>query len=226
MSWQNSLLEASFRGVVFDCLSTDDEVARSTAAHTYPFVHGGSIEDFGNEPRNITIQAIFYGDNYEQALKTFTDALNVFGVGDLVHPVFGTIKAQVFGYKINHDADGLDQAQVSIQFLQDTTPVGLFTHDLPVQKAEAITQSISTARSAAGDVLASQVGKVSSLARLDAFRATMVSALSALRSQAFDTVISGLDVVNYPLAFATDIASLVSGIVDLRGFNLDAMMTD
>lgn len=226
MSWQNSLLDASFRGVTFDCLATDDEVARSTATHSYPYKNGGSIEDFGNEPRVISIQAIFYGDNYEIALKKFTDALNVQGSDWLVHPVFGTVKAQVMRYKISHDAEDVDQTKVAIQFEEDTAPISLFSRDVPEQKSEVVKQAIAASRSAASDVLVKGVGKITSLQRLDALRTSMTSALSALRGQAYGIVTSGLDVVNYPLSFATDIASLVSGIVDLRGFNVGSMMTD
>lgn len=226
MSWQNSLLDASFRGVTFDCLATDDEVARSTATHSYPYKHGGSIEDFGNEPRNISIQAIFYGDNYEIALKQFTDALDVLGSDWLVHPIFGTLKAQVIDYKVSHNSDEIDQAKVSVRFLQDTTQPSLFSRDIPQQKSEVVKQAIAASRSAASDVLVKGVGKITSLQRLDALRTSMTSALSALRGQAYGIVTSGLDVVNYPLSFATDIGALVSGIVDLRGFNVGAMMTD
>lgn len=230
MSWEQSLLEVSFRGVVFDCISTDDEVSRSVAEHSYPYKHGANFEDLGNAARSISIQAIFYGNDYEPALKTFTEALDVLGSSWLVHPVFGTILAQVIDYKISHNADEIDQAKVTIQFKQDTTPVALFSRDFPLQKAEAISQALSVARSASAEVLVKEVSKItalkSALVRIDALRSTMTSALSGFRNQVAGIVTSGLDVVNYPLSFATDIGALVSGIVDLRGFNISALMTD
>lgn len=231
MSWEQSLLEASFRGIIFDCLSTDDEVARATSEHSYPYKHGGSIEDLGNEPRAISIQAIFYGANYETELKKFITALDILGSGELIHPIFGTIQVQVVGtYKVSHSADDVDQAKVTLQFKQDSTEPVFFDRNLPIQKAEAISQALSVARSASADVLVKEVSKItalkSALVRIDALRSAMTSALSGFRNQVAGIVTSGLDVVNYPLSFATDIGSLVSGIVDLRGFNVGTLMTD
>lgn len=231
MSWKQSLLEASFRGVIFDCISTDDEVPRSTAEHSYPYKHGGAFEDLANEPKAISIQAIFYGDNYESDLKKFIAALDVLGSGELVHPVFGSIQAQVFGsYKVSHTADDVDQAKVSLQFKEDSLDPKLFSQNLPIQKAEAVSQALNTARAASATLLVKEVTRISALkasfARVDALRTTMTSALSGLRNQVANVVTSGLDVVNYPLSFATDIGALVSGIVDLRGFNAGALMTD
>lgn len=227
MAWKDSLLDASFRGVVFDCISTDDEVARATAEHSYPYKNGGNIEDFGNEPRAISIQAIFFGDNYEAALKTFVTALDMLGSGDFVHPIFGSFKAQVVGsYKISHSADNVDQASVSVQFKQDSSEALFFNRTLPIQKAAAIAQALNTARAAAGNVLQAEVAKISLATRLDALRASMTSALNGFRSQVVAVITSGLDMIAYPLSFASDIGALVNGIVDLRGFNTAALMSD
>lgn len=231
MSWNQSLLEASFRGIIFDCISTDDEVSRATSDHSYPYKNGGNIEDLGNEPRTIAIQAIFFGNNYEDALKKFIAALDILGSGEFVHPVFGTIQAQVFGsYKVSHTAEDIDQAKVTLQLKEDSTEPSLFNASLPIQKAEAISQALNTARAESATVLVKEVTKLSALksalVRLDALRSTMTSALSGFRNQAANVVTSGLDTVNYPLSFATDIGALVSGIVDLRDFNVSSLMTD
>lgn len=231
MSWKNSLLDASFRGVVFDCLSTDDEISRATAEHAYPYKHGGAIEDLGNAHRAISIQAIFYGDQYEEYLKEFINALDVLGSGKFVHPVFGSFEnMQVISYKISHTTDDVDQAKVTILFKEASTEPIFFGSTLPVQQCEVVSQALNTARAESATVLVKEITKLnalkSALVRIDALRTIMTSALSGFRGQISNIITSGLDAINYPLSFATDIGALVSGIVDLRGFNASALMTD
>ncbi|ECA5645410.1 multidrug DMT transporter permease, partial [Salmonella enterica subsp. enterica serovar Saintpaul] len=47
MSWQDNLQDASFRGVRFDVVSTQDSVARDHADHEYPWTDGADVHDLG-----------------------------------------------------------------------------------------------------------------------------------------------------------------------------------
>ena len=66
MAWTDTLLDASFKGIVFEIVSTDDSAERVTVEHSYPYVDGSDIEDMGRGPRRVNIEAIFYGDDYEK----------------------------------------------------------------------------------------------------------------------------------------------------------------
>ena len=96
MAWANSLLDASYRGVSFHVLRTDDGADRSTAEHAYPYVDGADIEDRDRGPRRFRAEVIVWGAAYEEALRGLIEALDAPGPGELVHPVFGSIpSAQV-----------------------------------------------------------------------------------------------------------------------------------
>lgn len=222
MAWTDNLLDASFRGTVFDVRKIDDNADRSTSEHAYPYVDGSDIEDLGRNARRTTVEAIFYGGDYEQRLQAFLKVLDEDGAGELVHPVFGSIKnAQVMRYGVHHEADQVDAAVVSIDFAESTPANPFFDRSLASQKADAIGTGGGVARSLLGGKLADIVGALraaSPLAALDTLRTSMLGPLLALKSEVTSVITSGLDVLSYPRAWATDIAALADGILDLRDF--------
>lgn len=230
MAWEKTLLDASFRGVQFNCISTDDEVERALSEHAYPYTNGADIEDLGESVRTISFEAVFWGDSYESELAVFLKAFGQPGTGELIHPVFGSIKnAQPAGYKIHHSAEDVDFAKVSLRFTESTPSPAVFNMQLPGQKAAVIGTSIQSVRDRASDVLAAEIAKISGASnatRLDQLRGSMLSVITQLRQQASQVILSGLDAVNYPRAWAADVTSLVSGMVDLRAFDSNTLFSD
>ena len=47
MSWKDTLLDASFKGVTFDVIDDTLRGTHALAEHEYPFVQGADIEDTG-----------------------------------------------------------------------------------------------------------------------------------------------------------------------------------
>lgn len=229
MAWEDNLLEASFRGVVFDCISTDDEISRAVAMHSYPYAEGAESEDLGGEPNQINLTAIFYGDDYDARLKAFLDQLNVPGTGELVHPVFGTINAQFLASQIHHEADAVDQASVTLRFIQSSIAPKFFDKSLPIQKASTILQRNTEARAAATNVLAEEVEAViesGDFNRIEQLRTSMSSVLSQVKEKVAGVISSGLDPVNYARSWASDLTSAISAIVDLRSFDIETLAAD
>jgi prophage DNA circulation protein len=64
------------------------------------------------------------------------------------------------------------------------------------------------------------------LARLNALRGALTGTLGALRSQVQGIVGTTLDLINYPQAFAADVVSYLSGMADLRSFNVGTILAD
>lgn len=226
MAWADTLLEASFRGIEFDIVCTDDSADRATAEHAYPYLDGADVEDLGRGARKISMQAVFFGDDYEQQLKGFLQALDTAGEGDLVHPVFGVIFAQLTSYRIHHEADNVDQATVALEFTESTPGNPFFDRSLPSQKADAISQHGSMASAAAISELASVVERLRAanpLAALDNLRQSMTGPLLAAMSQVQGVLTSGLDVLSYPRAWGNDVSALVGGILDARDFGTSLM---
>lgn len=153
MGWANDLHDASFRGVRFDVTSTRDSSAKSLAIHQAPYANDALIDDMGNDAKHLSVDAIFTGDDYLIRLNALTAALDAYGPGELMHPIYGTLTVQVRDYSVYHDADTVDFASVSIQFIQAKsskpdlfTPVQVTKLPLDVlleQAAEALEQDLA-----------------------------------------------------------------------------------
>ena len=75
MAWTDTLLDATFRGVTFDCVNASDAVQRALVEHDYPYVAGADVEDMGAHARHISLRAVFYGADYETRMQAFIAAL-------------------------------------------------------------------------------------------------------------------------------------------------------
>lgn len=221
MAWAQTLQDASFKGIVFEVVKIDDSSERAIAEHSYPYVDGSDIEDMGRGPRRISIEAVFYGDDYETRLQTFLAVLDQSGAGEFIHPVFGSIKhAQAVRSSVHHDAENPDYASVPVEFIESTPGNPFFDRSLASQKAEVINQhgvAATVSASAAAASLIERLRAANPLAGLDALRDTLTAPLLAIAAQT-GVVLSGLDVLAYPRAWGNDISALVGGILDMRDF--------
>ncbi len=221
MAWAQTLLDASFKGIVFEVVKTDDSSERSVAEHSYPYVDGSDVEDMGRGARHISVEAVFYGDDYETRLQAFLAVLDQSGAGEFIHPVFGSIKnAQATRSSVHHDAENPDYASVPVEFIESTPGNHFFSRELASQKADAIPQHGAAAIAAATTEMGAVVDRVRAanpLAGLDALREALTAPLLAITSQV-GVVLSGLDVLAYPRAWGNDISALVGGILDVRDF--------
>jgi prophage DNA circulation protein len=224
MAWKDTLLAASFRGVTFDCLSTTDGAQRAHASHEYPYRDGADVEDLGRGARRIQMRAIFFGADYESRLQAFLAKLDEADAGELIHPVFGSIKqAQLVNHEIGHEADDVDQCSVSMEFLESTTGQAFFAASLPVQKAAAIGQSAEAVRSAAAVTVKSEIGKLAalantvraSLARVQGMKDMLTSVISQVKTNV-RVVLAALDPILYPTSWAADLTASIKSI--FQGF--------
>lgn len=118
MGWKDDLQDASFRGVLFECTSTNDAVSKSLAIKQAPYSNKASVEDMGNDPRKISIEAIYTGDDYKIWLDALEAALLATGSGELIHPIYGVMNVNVANYSIGHIAEEVDACKISIEFTQ------------------------------------------------------------------------------------------------------------
>ncbi|PVX80057.1 DNA circularization protein [Paraburkholderia unamae] len=228
MSWENNLQTASFRGVQFDVLRTRDARRRSTAHHEYPYIDGADIEDMGAGARRCSLVAVFWGDDYDDRLRTFLQALDTAGSGELIHPVFGSIaNAQLDDYEVEHDADNPDHCLVHLRFDESTPSNPFFVKQLPAQQAQSIGALAAAAQSGGFAAFANAIAAVKSgMQELNALRAVVTGTLGAIRTQVQGVIGTALDLINYPQAFAADVMSCLSGIADLRDFDGDTIAAE
>lgn len=118
MGWAEELQDASFRGVQFECTSTNDATSKALAIKQAPYSNDAEIEDMGNNPRNISINAVYSGDDYKTWLDALEAALLETGSGELIHPVYGIMHVNVVDYTIDHTAENIDSCTISIKFMQ------------------------------------------------------------------------------------------------------------
>ena len=118
MGWKDDLQDASFRGVQFECTSTNESGSKSLAVKQPPYSNKASVEDMGNNPLKISIDAVFSGENYKIEMDALWAALVATGSGELIHPVHGVMQVYAESYQIGHVAEEVDACKISIEFIQ------------------------------------------------------------------------------------------------------------
>lgn len=89
MTWRDTLLPASFRGVPFEVEGHEHETGRRVAEHEYPNKDRGFGEDMGRRLRRYRVDAFLLGDDYPARRDALLDACEKPGPGTLVHPFLG-----------------------------------------------------------------------------------------------------------------------------------------
>ncbi|WP_235384726.1 DNA circularization N-terminal domain-containing protein [Escherichia coli] len=143
MGWAENLQNASFRGVQFEVLNTDEQISRDHAAYEYPFVDGADLHDLGRKARPFRMTAFLWGEYYEYKLEKLTAALDEGGDGELIHPVYGSVPSVIVtGYSIRHDAESPDSCTIDMSFLENRTGSALFSTPLPELFAQQLFEEL------------------------------------------------------------------------------------
>lgn len=216
MAWQNTLLDASFKGVQFHVRNVSRVGQRAIALNEYPYTAGADLDDLNLHPRRVKVKAIVYGDDYENSLFQLVGALESPGVGELIHPIHGSMMGLAESWEDEHDEDLVDGAIISFAFVEHNKRDLVFSATSAAAKADAITDNAAVARNAADDAMCRRVDFVSGTApmpRLTALRDAFAQAKAALtqllNTTALTTVLSGLDPVLYPRAYTADLLAVV-----------------
>jgi len=231
VSWQDTLLDARFRGVRFDCQTVADAAKRDVQRHAYPYVAGEDTEDLGRSALDITVNAIFWGDDYEARLQTFIQALEEAGPGELIHPIFGSIEhAQVENWRIEHGADDPDSCRVTIQFCQSTAAAPFFVRQLPEQQAAQARQVARSAQGAGVETFARHVQTLASSGvsanRLGHLRGAMYAVLGFVRRLTATPSSNALDVLDFPRSFTSGLSEGFRAVSAQRAFNAVNLTSD
>lgn len=126
MSWTETLLDASFRGVPIQVVEESLQAQRALAEHGTPFKDGDSVRDLGRGARRFQMQVVVFGVNYELELQNILRALDTPGPGELIHPIYGSLSVVTQTWEVKHNAEGPDSALVSLLFLEDTPELPFF----------------------------------------------------------------------------------------------------
>jgi prophage DNA circulation protein len=227
MAWQETLQDASFRGVPFDVLSTTDNNKQAVITHSIPYVNGGSLEPTGYDPRSFSVSAIIWGEDYENRLTQLELALNQISLGQLIHPTRGVLTVAVQDYSVKHLEEEVETARIDILFIEEGFITELFSLATPQEPTEALAEAAILLFDVATEKLAQELAVVSESAifsdkqralRLDEM---LLKSLQDLRKQVQSTVSNLEKAINAPYEFASNIANLCDGLIDLRAFDVD-----
>lgn len=219
MSWSNTLQDASYRGVPFeDVLAVSDDGAKTLAVIQLPYVDGASVDDMGNEPAAFGVRALLRGDDYETRLQALLSALQAQGAGELVHPIHGVRRVVPARWHVDHEAELRDQAEISIQFIEDKTrQPAVFASVAAQSSADRVGALGEQARDDASESVASIIDAIAGgpLPRVTEINAAFSSAKAKLRGLLDTTsvrvLLADLDVLLYPRAAMGDLRAIVDG---------------
>lgn len=215
MSWEDSLQDASFRGVRFDVVNTRDSASRDIATYEYPYVDGGDVDDLGRKPRNLRMTVLFWGDDYDVRLQAFLAALDTRGSAELIHPVFGSMTGmQCIEYQASHEAENVDYCVVEVVFIQGGLKLPFFGSDFPLSKADIIfnqaQSALEKAQTAIDNILSPLRTAKKWMKKAKSLATTTLNMVTVLKGELTGFVSSTSDFVNYPKAFMNDLQSALS----------------
>ncbi len=227
MAWQDTLYEASFRGVEFEYFGVDDSGDKSLATHQAPYANDAVIHDMGNNPKNISITAIIDGADYEQALASLLDAIETQGSGELVHPVFGILDAICASHRVKHDSDIVDGCTVEMQFVvgKDERDIQYFTPEsMPdgAATADSIILSMPSEELAIYQEQLAAIGSEAAAVQARSIPETIRSKLRDVRT-ILGTNLVRVDNLLSPPVWLGSIVSDVDGIVNMLPLDYDPM---
>ncbi|NUH52715.1 DNA circularization N-terminal domain-containing protein [Citrobacter portucalensis] len=214
MGWAENLQNASFRGVQFDVLNTDEQVSRDHAAYEYPFVDGADLHDLGRKARPFRLTAFLWGDRYEYKLEKLTAALDEPGDGELIHPIYGSIPSVIVtGYSVRHDAENPDSCTVDLNFLENNTGTGLFNTPLPEMYSNALFDELDALLEKTSeffDSVTAPLKDVNSLIkRVQTVRSTLVNTLLTFKSDVTYSATQMFNLAEEPGKFISEMSQVL-----------------
>ncbi len=214
MGWAENLQNASFRGVQFEVLNTDEQISRDHAVYEYPFVDGADLHDLGRKARPFRMTAFLWGDDYEYKLGKLTAALDEGGDGELIHPVYGSVPSVIVtGYSIRHDAESPDSCTIDMSFLENRTGSTLFSTPLPELFAQQLFDELDTLQARLSDffdAVTAPLNTVNSMIKkAQTVRATLVNTLLSFKSDFVSTVDNIVSLAGEPGKFINELAEVL-----------------
>lgn len=123
MAWQDRLKQAAYTSpsgirIIFNYENVSKRIEKKTTAFEFPDADGTFVQDLGNTGRRYPIRAIFWGENYDLEVAAFEAALEERGIGQLEHPIYGTINVIPFGSIARRDdlKSAANQALITVTF--------------------------------------------------------------------------------------------------------------
>ncbi|EPG7298519.1 TPA: DNA circularization N-terminal domain-containing protein [Klebsiella pneumoniae] len=225
----------SFRGVPFLIAeSVSERGGRRTVRREYPRRDDGGADDLGRRLRERSFSCLVLGDDYIDQKNALIEALDADGPGELVHPLYGTLQAQIDTWESQEDLGRQGLCAFQITFLppmEATAPVAKrdtvaasktaaneaidrvsvdFTSvwnadGLSLHDTQSLIAGVTQAVNSVSDVVSSSLGWVDGVQ-------SVLAACSTLRG-------SAQSLINAPAYLAAELTSVIAGIRSLGNFS-------
>jgi len=116
MSLLNQLYSASFNGVEFLMSGSDMTLSRKTVTHEYPNKKYRYVEDMGENLKAFEVRAVITGNNFLVRREALIVALQIKGIGVLVHPFYGVLSVVVKKYTVSEEMTRIGECIFTITF--------------------------------------------------------------------------------------------------------------
>lgn len=115
--WLADLQPASWRGLTFGVNSMQKRGGRRVAVHEYPYRDLPWVEDLGRGPQEVTFQGFLLGDDVASQYGAFLAECDKPGPGDLVHPRWGLVTANLIGCAFRENKEAGNMVELELTFL-------------------------------------------------------------------------------------------------------------
>jgi prophage DNA circulation protein len=116
MAILDELVAASFKGATFLIESTSTTAGRKTVTHEYPNSDRRFVEDLGELREIYTLTGIIHGANYFAERDNLIAQLKSGGIGELIHPFYGSVAVVAKPYSLSENLTALGVARFSMTF--------------------------------------------------------------------------------------------------------------
>ena len=141
---------ASFRGVPFLVNTETKSGGKKVVSHEYVNNDERFVEELGKLPPSFTVQAIVHGEDAIQRRLDLERVLDIEGLGDLIHPIYGNIKVKSTTYSVTSRQNDTGRFDFSINF--ETSKVNI-TVEPDIVTNSAVSNSAKQARESLNNAL-------------------------------------------------------------------------
>lgn len=218
MSWKDTLLDASFKGVGFDVIDDTLRGTHALAEHEYPFVQGSDIEDTGVSAMDMSLTAVLWGDDYESRLQSLLGVLRETGPGELIHPIYGSVPdCVVADFEAVHNEENPDYCTVRMTFKQSVKAAPFFDRELPSALADEIDWLADLAAWQGFEIFQTALGKIQKpQSRWNAFHATVLTAVVVMYGQVNGVFTGSMNLLNSPRVLVAELKSVFGMLANMH----------
>ncbi len=218
--WPKKYDQASWNGIAFNILKTDDEEGKRLDAKALPYSDDHFIEVMGATIPTYTIEAVFVGADSLSDASSFRSELRQNPVGVLEHPYLGELKLV---YKTSSQSFTTKKGLVSLalSFIRQGKPI-----DLPKTTAKSLNRFTDPVIASGTDQFEKQI-QASNVAEVEIVKSEYQVLLDdigylATQSKTQDNVLLGQisgaktalsSLANNPRGFADQVSGMMDGFV-------------